>query len=650
MTPEALSYAQLKEKTIELEKKLEKYRVVFDNASEGIVIIQDGLICFVNRKLIEIIGFSTEKPDAFLNTPFSGFIHPDDRETVLERHLKRLQGDSLPHLYPIRVIQKNGDYLWVNISPVQISWEEKPAVLIFISDISEYKRAEEALRESESKFRILYEMSPQPVFLTELESGRIIAVNETFCRISRYKKEDVLGKTVVDLGFIGDGDRHQMVADLKETGEVHEREIFPELRDGSRLQALQYSRIIEINNENYMLTILVDITEKKKMEDQLRHVQKMEAIGTLSGGIAHDFNNILTIIVGNTELAMDKISKQDPAHGKLERVLDASFRARDVVAQLLSFSRARNEEKIPLKINYIVKESLKLLRATIPKSIDIRQDIKYDSGLVLASPTDINQLIINLCNNAAHSMKETGGVLEVCLSNAEAKAAEPPESGKLPPGRYVKLTVRDTGVGMDPKILNRIFEPYFTTKDFGQGSGLGLAVVHGIVRNIKGEIIVNSVPDKGTVIDVYFPEIEKAAKPEIESKAESPLSSLKKKKNILFVDDEELVTEITHQLLESLGYHVESMTRSPEALEAFRLKPDFFDLVITDMTMPKMNGDLLAKNILSIRPDMPIIICTGYNEAITEEKAKEMGARDLFMKPLKREFLNKKIREIFSCP
>jgi PAS domain S-box-containing protein len=515
-------------------------------------------------------------------------------------------------------------------------------------DISEYKLAEEALRDSESRFRILFEMSPLPVFLSELESGRIVSVNEKFCQTSQYKREEVLGKTVLELGLIEGDTRHDMISGLKTTGEVFERDVFCTLRDGSRLQALQYSRLIEINNGKYILTIIFDVTEKKEMESQLRQAQKMEAIGTLASGVAHDFNNILTIIVGNTELAMDKIPRQEPAYGKLERVLDASFRARDVVAQLLSLRPISHEEKIPLKINYIVKENLKLLRATIPKSIDIRQNIAYDSGLVLANPAHISQLIINLCTNAAHAMKETGGTLEVSLSNIETDANQPLEFRSLPAGRYVKLTVADTGAGIEPKIINRIFEPYFTTKNFGQGSGLGLAVVHGIVGGIKGEIIVNSVPGKGTVVDVYLPEIAKRGASEIESKSGPPLKPLEKKKNILFVDDEEMIVEITHQLLESLGYQVESTTRSPEALEAFRLKPDFFDLVITDMTMPKMNGDQLAKNILSIRPDVPIIICTGYNELITEDKAMEIGAKALLMKPLKREFLNKKIREILA--
>ncbi len=284
------------------------------------------------------------------------------------------------------------------------------------------------------------------------------------------------------------------------------------------------------------------------------------------------------------------------------------------------------------------------MRSTIPAGIEIRQNIHYDASPILADPTQINQLMINLCINAYHAMKQTGGILEVDLMDTDIDEHESKKLQIASPGRYLKLTIKDTGAGIDPEIQDRIFEPYFTTKEFGQGYGLGLAVVHGIVKSHNAVINVNTALGKGTTIDIFFPVIEKE-----ESIAhEVPAGLSKGVESILFVDDEELIVEIADLLLESLGYQVKSSVSSVKALELFKSDPDMFDLVITDMSMPQMNGDKLAKSILEIRPDMPIILCTGYNELISEEKAKEIGVKAFLKKPFKRESVSKIIRKVLD--
>lgn len=646
MIDEQLSKNQLREEIGHLKNAMEKYRLIFDSASEGIVVLQNDKVRFVNNKALEIAGLQPGEIENFMDQHFINFVHPNDQPMVMDRHLKRLKGETLPATYDIRITNKRGEPVWVDISPILIQWENKPAVLLLINDITERKRAEAALRDSEERFRALFEMSPQPIFLSEMDTGRIISVNDKFCELSGYNREEVIDKSSIQMGFLDEKDRKKIIDQLKKTGEINGLEGEYRLQNGDKINVLQYSKVLEIKNQKIIFSIIFDITEKKQMEAQLRQAQKMEAIGTLAGGIAHDFNNILTIIVGNTELVMDKVPRTDPVYLKLQNILDASFRARDVVAQLLSFSRTSNEEKLPLKINYIVKESVKLLRATIPKNIDIQTDIRYEAGTVLANPTHINQLMINLCTNAAHAMKETGGILQISLTDTDLDEREITKFSTLNPGRYVLLSIKDTGTGIDPDIRERIFEPYFTTKEFGQGHGLGLSVVHGIVKNLKGEIIIESKPGKGTRIDIYFPKIETGSSDKEEKESTTTTRHSDKKIKILFVDDEELIVEIAHQLLENLGYTVESTTSAVEAFELFRSKPDFFDLVITDMTMPNLNGDQLIKNMLSIRPDLPVILCTGYNDLISEDAVLEIGAKAFLMKPLKRDRLNKTIRDV----
>jgi signal transduction histidine kinase/ActR/RegA family two-component response regulator len=393
------------------------------------------------------------------------------------------------------------------------------------------------------------------------------------------------------------------------------------------------------------------ITERKKMEDerkileaQIRQAQKMEAVGTLAGGIAHDFNNILAAMVGYTELAKIRINNDIRATHHLQDVLKAAQRAKELVRQILAFSRQNELERRPIKLNTIIEEVLHLLRATLPSTIQIHQHLSSTDATVLADPTQIHQILMNLCTNAEHGMREHGGILEVEL---EAFHVTPLLIKANPAFRlrpYLELTVRDTGKGIPAEIKDRIFEPFFTTKSRGEGTGMGLAVVHGIVTSHDGIITVDSVPDEGTTFHIYFPCVSESAETIVPEK--EPMSQGSER--ILFVDDEEVLSRLGKELLTSLGYHVTVYTNSLEALDAVRMNPQGFDLVITDQTMPSLTGEGLARELLHIRTDLPVILCSGFNYAMSSEKSKALGIATYHMKPLDFRELASTVRRVLD--
>jgi PAS domain S-box-containing protein len=386
-----------------------------------------------------------------------------------------------------------------------------------------------------------------------------------------------------------------------------------------------------------------DITEKEGLERQLRQAQKMEAIGTLAGGIAHDFNNILSAVMGYTELTLLELSPDSRGRRYLREAFEAATRAKDLVKQILTFTRQREQGRKPLQMGIIVKEALKLLRASLPATIEIRQDIA-STGVILADPTQIHQIVMNLCTNAHHAMRDKGGTLEVTLDDVTVDGSAGERLG-LQPGLYLELIVSDTGHGMDAAVLERIFDPYFTTKRTGEGTGLGLAVVHGIVKNSAGAIKVFSDPNKGSSFHVYLPSVDlREEQPEEAPSDEHPTG----KERILFVDDEQALVTIVGNMLGQLGYDVTVVTRGTQALDLFRNQSSSFDLLITDQTMPGMTGAALAQEVLRIRPDFPVILCTGYSEGITRETAKTMGIREFLMKPLAMGDLARAVRSVLD--
>lgn len=375
--------------------------------------------------------------------------------------------------------------------------------------------------------------------------------------------------------------------------------------------------------------------ERDKMEVLLRQAQKMEAIGTLAGGIAHDFNNILTPIIGYTGMAQLEMPEEERERWNVDEVMKAAQRAKNLVRQILTFSRQREQEYIPLFLQPIIKESIKLLRASLPATIAIKLDIDPDCGQVSADPTQIQQVVMNLCTNAFHAMEETGGVLELTLRETVIDGEQQFTHEQLSTGRYACLAVEDNGQGMDRAMRERIFEPYFTTKEQGKGTGLGLALVHGIVKAHRGRIDVHSEKGQGSVFKIYLP-IVAADEPHepAQTTGDTVVSLPRGTETILLVDDEEQIVEMSGRMLQYLGYSVVGLTDSTEALGIFAENPGNCDLVITDQTMPGMTGGELARRLMAIRPDIPVILCSGFSEQMTEERARSMGVRSYVMKPL----------------
>jgi PAS domain S-box-containing protein len=632
-----------------LKKSEEKYRELVQNAN-SIILRMDiqGNVTFFNEFSQNFFGFTENE---IMGKNVVGTIVPKTETTG--RDLSEMIHDIGRH--PERYVTnenenmlKNGERVWVVWTNKAIKDENGNTIEILCigNDITERKRAEKALRQEEEKFRTFFEESPFGISVID-ESGEYKYINPKFIEIFGYTLKDIpTGNEWFKKAFPHSEYRHLAISawrnDLKKSnfGESRPRTFKVTCKDGSE-KIIHFKPVtLEAGSQ---FVIYEDITNQEQLEDQLRQAQKMESVGTLAGGIAHDFNNILGIILGNTELAMDDIYEGNPARFNLQEIRKATLRAKDVIRQLLSFARKTSLEKKPTNIAPTIMESLKLLRASIPASIEIRRNITKDLDTILADPTQINQVLINLCTNADHAMPD-GGILEVNLKNVELDEDSNTQYSNLDSGRYVNLTVTDTGQGINPEIMARIFDPYFTTKEIGKGTGLGLSVVHGIVKSHGGEISVGSELGKGTTFRIYFPVIEEEAVKESEPDKELPTGN----ERILFIDDETSMVHIGRKGLERLGYQVEAKSSPREALELFHANPDQFDLVITDMTMPQMAGDQLVQEILKIRPDIPTILCTGFSEKIDKEKVKQIGIRQYIEKPINRSDLAKVVRNVLD--
>jgi PAS domain S-box-containing protein len=513
------------------------------------------------------------------------------------------------------------------------------ALIVFI-DIEDRVNSKKALLNSEEKYRLLVENANDVIFVAQ--DGRIKFANNKTTQMTGYQTSELVDMQFAKLVHPADRDfllsRHN--ERLQGDGAPSQYSFRIVGAAGQILWIDLNTVVIEWQGRPATLNFARDVTRQKHLEEQLRNAQKMEAIGTLAGGIAHDFNNILSAIIGYTDLAALILPEDDPARSSLGEVMNAAQRAKELVYRILSFSQMHEQEQKPARMNMIIQEALKLIRPSLPATIEIEQQIDCQ-GTILADPTQIHQVVVNLCTNAYQAMQEEGGLLKVSLAEVKLSLDDLVDHFDLDVGDYLKLTVSDTGHGMNEQTMQRIFDPYFTTKASSKGTGLGLAVVYGIVSAHKGAIQVDSEPGKGTTFEVFFPSIQSSAR-QVPISYEQPYRGDEK---ILFVDDEASLVRLATQLLEKCGYRVDGHTNPLEALKLFKTDPYEFDLVITDMTMPHMTGDQLARMIQNIRPDVPIIITTGYSEKISPKKAQMMGVQDFIMKPMNYSELTKKIRK-----
>ncbi|MEW6218095.1 MAG: response regulator [Thermodesulfobacteriota bacterium] len=505
-------------------------------------------------------------------------------------------------------------------------------------------RMENELRQSKQAWENTFDAIGDVVTILDREM-RIVKANQATCRLLGQDLGGIVGQhcyqafRMGDAPCLGCAGRRAIAEHHFLTAEVYHRNL-------QRFFLLSFSPIFD---EHHQFTGVVhtakDITELKGLEGQIRHMQKMEALGTLAGGIAHDMNNILTPIMGYAEIVQSQLPKGSRLWANQGEILAAGLRAKELVKQILTISRQGESEKRPIRIQPIVKETLKLIRSSIPTTISIEQAIDPDCGPIMADPTQIHQVLMNLCTNAYQAMREKGGVLAVSLAEKELGPADAKTQFQLEPGEYVCLAISDTGSGIPPEIRERIFEPYFSTKKDAQGTGLGLAVVHGIVQSHRGHISVYSEPGKGSTFRIYLPRIhdqvdsqQAALAPGIPGGSE----------RILLVDDEEPIMEMERQILEELGYRVTAFSNSPDALAEFLAHPDRYDLVITDMTMPSLTGAELAQRMLAARAGLPIVLCTGFSELIDGEKARRQGIKAFLMKPVSIRELATVMRELLE--
>ncbi|MCU0578931.1 MAG: PAS domain S-box protein, partial [Desulfobacterota bacterium] len=534
-------------------------------------------------------------------------------------------------------------------------------VVLILTDMTENKKAAQALQRSERLYRLIAENVTDVVWALDLETRRFRYVSPSVKRLRGYTPEEVMAQPVEaaltpgSLSYLNTllAERLPRIGENEKSPLVFFDEMEQTCRDGSTVWTEVTSRLL-INVETghqEILGVSRDISARKKaeeqqkaLEQQLRQAQKLEAIGTLAGGIAHDFNNILGAVIGFTELARMEIPEASQARQDLDQVLQAGQRAKELVRQILTFSRKGVETLAALDMVPIIKEALKLLRASLPATIEIKTRLTVSEAVVKSDPTQIHQILMNLCTNAAQAMGEEGGTLEVSLAEAVFTPAEPGPQGPAGPGPYLELTVKDTGPGLSPEILEHIFEPYFTTKEKGLGTGLGLSVVHGIVQRHGGLIRVQSQPGAGSCFRVFLPRLEDVAVRPALLQQRMPRG----REHILAVDDEETLTEILRKALEHLGYRVTTTTDPREARAWFGKDPDSFHLLITDMTMPKMTGDRLVADVLKVRSHFPIIICTGYSDQLSEARVREIGARALLMKPFDIGALALLVREVLD--
>ena len=674
-----------KDERREMEARL-KYYALLDKIAEPVFIYDAITYKFLHCNVAFLKNYGYSKKESTAITPFDLYNSEDFAKVraIIDSRTEgppptftHLTKDRRPRTVEImtEAIQHDGQPAWMTVvhditdhivmeeelsryrDRLEEMVDEKTAQVILANkklqqEIEERKKAESAITESETKFRNIIEKSLDGILLVD-EMGTVIEWNRGQENIYGTKSPMVVGKKIWDVQFQHepgekkDEENYEKInavwQSFFKTGinpfqnKLHVSKI--EKSDGKLRDIQQLYFPIETDKGFMMACTTRDITSELMMEKQFSQSQKMEAMGTLAGGIAHDFNNILAGIIGYTQLAVRRLEKESPVQKYLDQVLTASERATGLVKQILTFSRSEKKEKEPVQLCLIVKEAVKLIRSSLPAGIEIESRIEDDSSYIVADPTQLHQVIMNLCTNAAHAMKATGGVMEVRLRKEIVEAGIYKE---LEPGPHLRLSISDTGHGIKPELMDKIFEPFFTTKGAGEGTGMGLAVVHGIVKSHNGNMSVYSKVGQGTTFSILFPTTVEVIHKRREQKEPIPGGS----ERILLVEDEATLAAAEKKLLEELGYKVTAISNGVAALELFHKVPDRFDIIITNYSMPKMTGVELIRNIREINPHIPVIICTGFSKVASPSEAKALGIGDIISKPIDLAQIAKSIRKL----
>jgi len=635
-----------------LRKNESRYRTFIENSLEGVWHVdKDGYTIYLNRAMCSMLEI--DRPEELKGITFHRFFSPEGLDALQRERTKRPKGIS--SVYEAKIIGKNGGLRDVIISgtPLLSQHGDLQELIGLFTDITERKKTEFALIENEQRYKKAQRLGHVGNWEFDLLTQKAWGSDET----KRIYGFDPKGKDFsvdeIENCIIERERVRQAFTDLIRENKPYNLEF--EIRPVAGPHRRIIKSVAELIKDDSgkplkVVGVIQDITaqkeaekEKSFLEKKLQQAQKMEAIGTLAGGIAHDFNNILSPLVGYAELLKLNLPADHPSQTYTDTMLKSALRARELVQQILSFSRKSELEIKPLRLQPIVNECLKLLRSSIPRAIDIEHHIDSDCSPVNADPTKFHQIVMNLATNAFHAMEKTGGKLTVTLKQIRIKQnyLEPAD---LLPGTYVQLTVADTGMGIKSDLFDKVFDPYFTTKETGKGTGLGLAVVHGIVKECGGDIRITSEPEKGTEIHVCFPAIKSMEIGRTEPAGALPGGT----ERILVVDDEVVVADMEQEMLEVMGYQVSVRTGSIDALEAFRANPDNFDLILTDMSMPNMSGIQLAQEIKKIKAGIPIIICTGFSDQLNDEKCEALGIQGFIMKPVVMRELAETIRIVLN--
>ena len=617
-----------------------RYRSILESAPDAITIsrLSDGCYLEVNPYFCRISGYSRREVIGHTPAELRLYANPADHQRLVRVIETKEEVNGLEMQYR----RKDGKILDFLLSARHLQFGGESCLVVVGTDITESKRVALALDKSESRFQQLAEMMPETLFESDA-AGRLSFVNRQALVTFGYSAADV-AKGLKAIEMIAPEERERAVvnmARIRGGAKPLLNEYTAVRKDGTRFPVMIRSApIFQEGRFSGLRGFIIDLTENKKLETRIRQSQRLESIGTLAGGIAHDFNNILSAVLGYSDLSLTEVRPGDLIHGYLLKIRQAGMRARDMVRQILTFSRKSDQEMVAVEIRPIINEALKLIRATLPSTIEIRTNLEF-SATISADPTQIHQVLMNLCTNAGHAMA-TGGVLTVALTELDHTSGS--EASLTCSGPCVRLTVSDTGCGMTAEVLERIFDPFFTTKGADKGTGLGLSVVHGIIKSHGGSISAVSTPDQGSVFTIDLPIIQSDSR----RKAQETLPLPHGTESVLWVDDEPFQVELGCEFLQRLGYRVEGRDRADEALELFRAAPYDFDLVITDMTMPRMTGEVLSSAILAIRPDIPVILCTGYSEQISEPQAVAKGIAAFAFKPIELAELAQLVRRVLN--